>query len=146
MILILKSSISQMFLKLGVHKNFAIFTGKPLCWSLFLTKLQALKRDSNKGLLLWILRIDCRVNWYRCQSKIETYYHHDGKELGFYKIVHIKTFRLSKKNNILVMSEVIIRRCSVKKVFLEISQNSQESNCTRISFLIRQQALGLQLY
>ena len=29
-----------MFLKIGVLKNFAIFTGKHLCWSRFLIKLQ----------------------------------------------------------------------------------------------------------
>ena len=32
------------------------------------------------------------------------------------------------------------RRCSVKKVFLEISQNSQENTCARVSFLIKLQA------
>ena len=31
---------SQMFLETGVLKSFAIFTGKDLCWSLFLIKLQ----------------------------------------------------------------------------------------------------------
>ena len=31
-------------------------------------------------------------------------------------------------------------RCSVKKVFLEISQNSQKNTCTGVSFLIRLQA------
>ena len=36
-----KSNHSQMFFKIGVLKNFAIFTGKCLCWSLFLIKLQA---------------------------------------------------------------------------------------------------------
>ena len=30
--------------------------------------------------------------------------------------------------------------CSVKKVFLEISQNSQEKTCARVSFLIKLQA------
>ena len=30
--------------------------------------------------------------------------------------------------------EAIIQRCSVKKVFLEISQNSQENTCARVSF------------
>ena len=30
-----KSCRSQMFFKIGVLKNFAIFTGKPMCWSLF---------------------------------------------------------------------------------------------------------------
>ena len=34
----------------------------------------------------------------------------------------------------------------LKKVFLEISQNSQENTCARDSFLIKLQALGLVLY
>ena len=33
-----RSSCSQMFFKIGVRKNFAILTGKYLCWSLFLIK------------------------------------------------------------------------------------------------------------
>ena len=36
-----RSSRSQMFFKIDVLKNFANFTGKHLCWSLFLIKLQA---------------------------------------------------------------------------------------------------------
>ena len=35
----LRCSRSQMFFKIGVLKNFVIFTGKYLCWSLFLIKL-----------------------------------------------------------------------------------------------------------
>ena len=31
----------------------------------------------------------------------------------------------------------VARRCSVKKVFFEISQNSQENTCARVSFLIK---------
>ena len=38
--------------------------------------------------------------------------------------------------------EAFIRRCSVKKMFLEISQNSQENTCARASFLIKLHALG----
>ena len=43
----------KMFFKKAVLKNFGIFTGKQLCWSLFLIKLQIfraatlLKRDPN---------------------------------------------------------------------------------------------------
>ena len=37
-------------------------------------------------------------------------------------------------------------RCSAKKVLLEISQNSQENNCTRVTFLIKLHASSLQLY
>ena len=33
-----------------------------------------------------------------------------------------------------------------KKVFLEISQNSQKNTCARVSFLIKLQASGLLLY
>ena len=36
-----KISLSQMYFKIGVFKNFDIFTGKHLCWSVFLIKLQA---------------------------------------------------------------------------------------------------------
>ena len=38
---------------------------------------------------------------------------------------------------------VVVRGCSVKKVFLEISQISQENTCARVPFLIKLQALGL---
>ena len=33
------------------------------------------------------------------------------------------------------ITETVVQRCSIKKVFFEISQNSQENTCTRISFL-----------
>ena len=34
----------------------------------------------------------------------------------------------------LLLEEVVVQRCSVKKVFLEISQNSQENTCARVFF------------
>ena len=30
--------------------------------------------------------------------------------------------------------EAVVQRCSIKKVFLEISQNSQENACARVSY------------
>ena len=33
--------------------------------------------------------------------------------------------------------EEVVQRCSVKKVFLEYSQNSQENTCARVSLLIK---------
>ena len=42
-------------------------------------------------------------------------------------------------------TEVVVWRCSIEKVFLEISQNSQENTCARASFLIKLQALALAL-
>ena len=38
------------------------------------------------------------------------------------------------------LSEAVVQRCSVKKVLLEISQNSQESTCARVFFVIKLQA------
>ena len=35
---------------------------------------------------------------------------------------------------------VVAQWCSVKKVFLEISQDSQEKTCARVSFLMKLQA------
>ena len=39
-------------------------------------------------------------------------------------------------------TEAVAQRCSVKKVFLEVSQNSHENTCARVSFLIKLQDLG----
>ena len=39
-----------------------------------------------------------------------------------------------------LLLEEVVQRCPVKKVFLKISQNSPESTCTRVSFLINLQA------
>ena len=38
---IIRNSLSQMFFKICVLKIFPVFTGKHLCWRLFLIKLQA---------------------------------------------------------------------------------------------------------
>ena len=43
-----KQPYTQMFFKIPVLRIFAIFTGKHLCWNLFLIKFQ--------GVFLWILR------------------------------------------------------------------------------------------
>ena len=52
-----RSSRSQMFLKIDVLRNFASFTRKHLCWSLFLIKLQAkfLRTRSFTEHLQWLL-------------------------------------------------------------------------------------------
>ena len=42
-------------------------------------------------------------------------------------------------------SEAVVQKCSVKKFFLEISQNSQENTCARVSFLTKLKALGFIL-
>ena len=57
---IIRSSRSQMLLKIGVLKKFTTFTGKHLCWILFLIKLLALmpatlfKRVSQTGFFLYV--------------------------------------------------------------------------------------------
>ena len=41
----------------------------------------------------------------------------------------------------IIVTEAVVRRCSVKKVLLEISQNSQENTCAR-AFLNKVAGLG----
>ena len=52
------------------------------------------------------------------------------------------------KRLVSLIAEAVVHRCSVKNLFLEISQNSQENTRARVSFLIKLklQAFGLQLY
>ena len=47
---------------------------------------------------------------------------------------------------IFLLTEAAPRGVLKKKVFLEISQNLQENTCARVSFLIKLQVSGLQLY
>ena len=42
-------------------------------------------------------------------------------------------------------TEAVAQRWSVKKLFLKISQNSQENTCARVSFLIKLQAQQLHV-
>ena len=53
---------------------------------------------------------------------------------------HIREDTYEKKCYVL---EAFFRNCSVKKVFLKNSQNSQENICVRVSFLIKLQASDL---
>ena len=42
--------------------------------------------------------------------------------------------------------QAAVSRCSMKYVFLKITQNSQEDTCAGISLLIKLQAPSVQLY
>ena len=67
---------------------------------------------------------------------------------AFLNFINIKStlsaheFLMHNQQNPLHRSSSMYRRCSVKKVFLEISQNSQENICVRVSFLIKLPAAG----
>ena len=52
-------------------------------------------------------------------------------------MIVIMTMRIIMKIMNSTSSEAVAQRCSVKKVFLEISQNSQENTCTKVSFLMK---------
>ena len=70
---------------------------------------------------------------------------HSGKDLhiSWDNMVFLCAISLLPEKRALLFSilqKQSYRRCSVKKVFLEISQNSQENTCARVSFLIKLQA------
>ena len=46
----------------------------------------------------------------------------------------------------LIYAKSVVQRCSVQKVFVEISQDSQENTCARVSFLIKWEFWDLQIY
>ena len=66
-----RSSCLQMFFKIGLHKNIARFTGKHLCSSLFLIKLQIYSmklsqtRDSGTDTFRWISQNFSLLVFYR---------------------------------------------------------------------------------
>ena len=58
------------------------------------------------------------------------------KGLLFVPFPHYFIIHKNKYFRGFIVKEAVVQRCSVKKVFLEISQNSQENTCARVSFLI----------
>ena len=40
------------------------------------------------------------------------------------------------------MPEAVTRSCSLKKMFLKVSQNLQKNTCARVSFLLKLQTSG----
>ena len=86
-----RSSRSQMFLKIGVFKNFTIFTGTQLCWSLFLIKLLGFrpatlfKRDSQTGVFL------CA----QCENFKYTFFYRTPLVAAFFIISYLSQRKLS---------------------------------------------------
>ena len=67
---------------------------------------------------------------------------HDKSNLVKALVSKINKLTLEKKQlKYRSITEAVVQRCSVKKVFLKILQNSKENTCARVSFLIK-----LQLY
>ena len=68
-----RSSHQRCSIEKAVLKNFSIFTGKHLCWSFFFLKACCfIKRNSNTGVFLWILRIFYVKNTYSEENLLTT--------------------------------------------------------------------------
>ena len=57
---------------------------------------------------------------------------------------HLAVLSNLRRQSGFCFSETVGRSCSIKMVFLKISQNSQENTCTRVYFLISLLALRVQ--
>ena len=62
--------------------------------------------------------------------------------LIYHRIYGKKLMSGFSKAKLHFITEAVVHRCSVKKVFLEITQNLQENTCARVSSLIKLQAWG----
>ena len=64
--------------------------------------------------------------------------------LNFYSVLQYVQRTIGSRRSFAQSKKASAKSCSVKKVFLEISQNSQESTCVGVSFLMKLQASGLR--
>ena len=62
------------------------------------------------------------------------------QSLFSFQIYSISFYDCSLKQEDIQCIEAVVRKCSVRKVFLQILQISQENTCARVSFLIKLQA------
>ena len=82
------------------------------------------------------------INITRTTKNQENSAHRFGKNCLPKNLVKFLQYRIKawKVGALRLRTETVAHRCSLKKVFLEISQNSQENTCGRVSLLIK---LGL---
>ena len=110
-----------MFFKVGVLGNFAEFMGKHPCWSLQVNS-NFIRKDTPEKIISCKFCIFGTVKGKIC--------HLNQNCIIFRKHININTCLWS----ISMISEAVVQMCSVKKVFLEISQNSLENTCVRVFF------------
>ena len=55
----------------------------------------------------------------------------------YIQIINLPKEMLPCNSLFLFHIEAVVQKCSVKKVFLKLLQNSQENTCVRVSFLIK---------
>ena len=79
-----RSIRSQMFFKLGILKNFAVFTGKHLNWSAFVIKLQALRHTQ-------IQEFSCEI-WQIFKNSFLYRTHLVAASNGFYSFANRNSF------------------------------------------------------
>ena len=72
------------------------------------------------------------------------------KKIGLNIVIPLNAMAISERIFIILFNslqgEAVIRRFSVKKMFLEISQNSLENTSARVSFFNKTAGLSLQRY
>ena len=71
------------------------------------------------------------------QCKSIKWFLHDGNILWFWCLYFLQW--VYKSRVFLFDRETVVRKCFVKNVFLEVSKNSQENICARVSSLIKLQ-------
>ena len=103
-----------MFCKKGVLKNFANFTGKHLCRSLFLRPVTLLKRDCNTGVFLWNLAKFLRTPFFTEHLRLQLL------EIYFLiiKATSRNSFDVSWKTVTCEIIDTYFPKCSCFHVFL----------------------------
>ena len=112
-----------MFCKKSSLQIFTKFTVKHLRWSSFFGKVSALNQN---------------LYWTKGQLWKATY------DVSTSTVIHLKDHSWIWGNfwlQLEALYEAVVQRCSIKKVLLEILQNSQKNTCARAPFLIKLQAL-----
>ena len=77
-------------------------------------------------------------NIHLLSSSLNVRFLKTGRWCIFYFMFYVLLFMFW--NVTIICTEPVAQKCSVKKAFLEISQNLQENTCARVSFLIKLKA------
>ena len=106
------------------------------------TKIKSEVAAAEQGNIYWERRLG--LFWKLCKDLLVSLVHQFIRPSFTLVFIRNGIFKYSQKPwmRLTFRTEAVVQECSVKKVYLEISQNSQENTCARVSFSIKLQTWG----
>ena len=126
----------------GFSRHISLQSKMSHIWKNHETKIKSEVAEAEQSNIYWERRLG--LFWKLYKELLVSLVHQFIRPSFTLVFIRNGIFKYSQKPwmRLTFRTEAVVQECSVKKVLLEISQNSQENTCTRVSFSINLQTWG----